>query len=122
LCELKKHVLPTDYPELDLRNMRVILIEGGGELMGMMQEKNRERAKEYLHDLGAEVWLNMHVIAYDGKTLQLKSASKDSPVTKSLESQSVIWTAGIKGVVPEGLPAEVINNRKRILVDDYCRV
>ena len=48
LCELKKHVLPNDYPELDFRKMRVILVENGGELLQMMCEDNRNKARKYL--------------------------------------------------------------------------
>jgi NADH dehydrogenase len=41
LCELKKHVLPNDYPELDLRKMRVILVENSAEILSAMSEINR---------------------------------------------------------------------------------
>ncbi len=47
VCELKRHVLPNDYPELDFRKMRVILVENGGEVLQMMSPANRNRAKRY---------------------------------------------------------------------------
>jgi NADH dehydrogenase len=115
MCELKKHVLPNDYPELDFRKMRVILIENGGELLQMMNKSNRDRAKKYLGELGCEVWLNTSVAKYDGMMAETKTG-------KQLRTLNLIWAAGIKGVIPEGLKPETINNRGRILVDEACKV
>ncbi|MFN8298713.1 MAG: NAD(P)/FAD-dependent oxidoreductase [Chitinophagales bacterium] len=115
LCELKKHVLPNDYPELDFRRMRVILAENGGEVLQMMNESNRNSAKKYLEELGCEVWLNTGVQSYDG----LEVKTRDG---KQLYTNNLVWTAGIKGAFFEGLATEVINSRGRILVDEECRV
>jgi NADH dehydrogenase len=115
LCELKKHVLPNDYPELDFRKTRVILIENSGELLQMMQEGNKKRAKKYLEELGCEIWLNTGVTKYDGLTAETKSG-------KQLHTLNLIWAAGIKGVIIDGLMSEAITSRGRILTDDYCRV
>jgi NADH dehydrogenase len=115
LCELKRHVLPNDYPELDFRKMRVILIENSGELLQMMDEDNRKRAKKYLEELGCEIWLNTGVTKYDGNTAGTSTG-------KELHTVNLVWAAGIKGVLPEGLKPESINKRGRILTDDYCKV
>ena len=115
LCELKKHVLPNDYPELDFRKMRVILVENGGELLQMMSEDNRNKARKYLEELGCEVWLNTSVSKYDGLTAETKTG-------KQLHTLNLVWAAGIKGVLVDGLKPENINNRGRILIDEYCKV
>lgn len=115
ICELKKHVLPHDYPELDFRKMRVILVENGAELLQSMCAANRSRSKEYLEELGCEVWLNTGISGYDGKLAQTKTG-------KQLHTLNLVWTAGIKGVIPNGIGAESINARGRILVDEYCKV
>ena len=46
LAEMKTHVLPKDYPELDFNLMQVYLVESGGELLGPMSEEARQKAKE----------------------------------------------------------------------------
>lgn len=115
LSELKRHVLPTDYPELDFRKMRVILIENSAELLQAMKPSNRERALEYLGELGAEVWLSTGVTSYDGTKINTNNG-------KELLTSSLIWAAGIKGEIVNGLDASVINNRKRIMIDEYCLV
>jgi len=115
LCELKKHVLPNDYPELDFRKMRVILIENGGELLQVMNETNRKRASTYLEELGCEVWLNTGVVKYDGTIAETKTG-------KQLHTSGLIWAAGIKAVLIDGLNKDSINARGRIIIDDYCKV
>ncbi len=115
LCELKKHVLPNDYPELDFRKMRVILIENSSELLQAMNETNRKRAAAYLEELGCEVWLNTGIIKYNGTVAETKTG-------KQLNTSNLIWAAGVKAVLIDGLRPEAISPRGRILIDDYCRV
>lgn len=115
LCELKKHVLPNDYPELDFRKMRVLLVENGGKLLQAMNDTNRKRAVTYLEELGCEVWLNTGVAKYDGTTVETRTG-------KQLHTNALIWAAGIKPVLINGLKPECINPRGRIIIDDYCCV
>ena len=115
LSELKKHVLPNDYPELDLKQMRVILVESGNELLQAFNQTNQQRAKTYLEELGAEVWLQKGVSKFDGRTIEFKDGEK-------LLSKNLIWGAGIKGVLIDGFDDTVINPRKRLLVNDYCQI
>ncbi len=115
ISELKRHVLPNDYPELDFRKMRVILVENGAEVLQAMNEANRLSAKQYLEELGCEVWLNTGLAKYDGTVAETKTG-------KQLRTLNLIWTAGIKGVVPQGLSAAAVNPRGRILVNDLCEV
>jgi NADH dehydrogenase len=115
ICELKRHVLPNDYPELDFRKMRVILVENGGDLLSTMYTGNRAKAKEYLEELGCEVWLNTSVVKYDGTIAETKNG-------KLLHTQNLVWTAGVKGVIIDGLEASCVNERGRMLIDEYCKV
>lgn len=115
LCELKRHVLPNDYPELDFRKMRVILAENGAELLAAMLPDNRKKARQYLEELGCEVWMETGVKSYDGTIAETRSG-------KQLYTRNLIWTAGIKGAIINGLNPETINARQRILVDEYCVV
>jgi len=115
ICELKKHVLPNDYPELDFRKMRVILVENGNDLLASMCADNRLKAKKYLEDLGCEVWLNTGVSKYDGAMAETKNG-------KQLRTLNLVWTAGVKGVIIDGLKEACVNQRKRIIVDEYCKV
>ena len=115
ICELKKHVLPNDYPELDFRKMRVILVENGPDLLASMCPENRNKAKQYLEELGAEVWLNTGLAKYNGMLAETKNG-------KQLRTLNLVWAAGVKGVIVDGLGVECVNQRGRIIIDEYCKV
>jgi NADH dehydrogenase len=80
-----------------------------------MNDTNRKRAVTYLEELGCEVWLNTGVAKYDGTTVETRTG-------KQLHTNALIWAAGIKPVLINGLKPECINPRGRIIIDDYCRV
>ncbi|MCT4624478.1 MAG: NAD(P)/FAD-dependent oxidoreductase [Schleiferiaceae bacterium] len=109
MAELKNHVLPNDYPDLDIRRMRILLLEGGDSLLKAMNKKAGSQAEEYLQKLGVEVWLNTFVNDYDGDTVTTNN--------KSLPAKTLIWAAGVTGNLLEGIPKESID-RGRILVND----
>ena len=44
LAELKKHVLPNDYPELDLKKMQIYLIEASDRLLNGMSDVSGQKA------------------------------------------------------------------------------
>lgn len=115
LGELKKHILPNDYPELDIRKMKVYLIEGSPRLLNGMSEQAGKKACKFLEQLDVKVWLNTGVKTYDGKTLELND-------TKSIGASTVIWAAGVMGHDIDGLPNEVIARGNRIKVDDFNKV
>jgi NADH dehydrogenase len=115
LAELKKNIFPQDYPELDLSQMDIHLIEGNDRLLASMSEASSEKAKKYLEEMGVKVRTSTRVNGYDGYTLELGDGSK-------LISRSVIWAAGVKGNPVQGLRPEVFSRSTRILVDEFNRV
>src|SRR3954471_23676530 len=52
LAEMKKYVLPKDYPEIDFIKMNIYLLEGGPRTLGTMSEKSSEDSCRYLEKLG----------------------------------------------------------------------
>lgn len=115
LAEMKKYVLPKDYPELDFSRMNIFLLEGSGKLLGTMSEKSSEQARHYLEKLGVTVRTQTLVKDYDGAAVTLGDGS-------SIASSIVIWAAGIKGNVPAGIKPEWVARGNRINVDPYCKV
>ena len=119
--ELKNHVLKSDYPELDLNKVNIYLIEGSPELLGAMSPQAQEKAKEFLKELGVTVYLEARVKGYDGKNLSLVDG-------RNIGSAAVIWSAGVKGVILDGLDtAEVVRgNRLKVneinLVNSYQNI
>lgn len=115
LSELKSHVFPRDYPELDIRNMDIHLVEAMPKLLNGMSEAASRKALEYLTKMGVEVHLNTAVKSYDGRKVVYNTGA--SHLTKTL-----IWAAGIKGSPIPGLPETSIGTGARYVVDQYNRV
>lgn len=115
LGELKRHVLPKDYPELDLKKMKIYLIENSPRVLATMSEKSSEKAKTYLEQLDVNVVLNTRVTAYDGRSVKCGSEEKYYAAT-------LIWAAGVMGVSIPGIPASAINGNGRVSVNESSLV
>lgn len=115
LAEMRKDVLPKDYPELDLKKMEIYLVESGAEVLGPMSKFAQEKGKEYLENMGIHLRLNTHAQRYeDGKVYYSE--------TEFIRTQNLIWAAGVNGAALDGLPEEVIARNKRVNVDTHNRV
>ncbi len=112
IAEMKKFVLPKDYPDLNFDAMQISLVEGSPAVLGGMSIHASEKALFYLKRLGINVMLNSKVVDYDGQVLTLGDGQQ-------IKTNTVIWAAGISGVVPEGLPADLVGRGRRIVVDEF---
>ncbi len=115
LSELRKHVFPQDYRELDFIKMDIHLIQSGPQLLKGMSEEAARKALEYLEKFGVKVWLNRRVKSYDGYTVTLDSG-------ETLISRTVIWAAGVSGALFKGIRPESILKGNRLQVDACNRV
>lgn len=115
LAEMRRTVLPKDYPELDFKMMDIYLIESGGELLGPMSVESQEHSLAYLQELGVNVRLNTRVKDFDGRIVTMNDGS-------TLRTNNLIWAAGVKANPLAGLPAEVLGRGGRVLVNRYNQV
>jgi len=115
LAEMKRHVLPKDFPQIDFGLMSINLYEAGPRLLGPMSESASAHVHRYLTQLGVNINLNSTVTGYDNRVLTLKDNS-------TFQTDSVIWTAGVKGAPPAGIPDELVLGNRRIEVDEYFRI
>lgn len=115
LADMKRFVLPKDYPELDFTQMNIYLLEGTGKTLGAMSKKSSEQSQKYLERLGVTVRTKTLIKDYDGKTALMQDGS-------AIETSTVIWAAGIKGNVPLGINKDLIARGNRIKTDRQCKV
>jgi NADH dehydrogenase len=115
LAEMKRFILPKDYPELDFSRMRVQLLEAAPVVLPGYAEQSSKRAEKYLKKLGVEVFTNTLVEDYDGETVRLKDA-------EALSTHTLIWAAGVRANSVEGLPEYVYGKNNRLIVDRYNQV
>lgn len=113
LAELKNHILPNDYPDLDIRRMNVHLVQSSERLLPGMSEKSGQKSKEYLENLGVHVWLNTRVLDYDGKLVDTNN--------KDLQATTLIWAAGVTGNLVDGFNEQQIING-RYIVNSFSQV
>ena len=115
LAEMKTNILPKDYPEMDFTRMSIHLVEMADKTLSTMSSNASSKSKEYLQQLGVNVLTGKQVKAYDGKVVTLSDGSV-------LPTVNLIWAAGVKGNMIEGLPAGHITPSLRIKVDRFNKV
>lgn len=110
LAEMKRCVLPKDYPELDFNQMSIYLLEGGERTLGAMSKASSDDSCIYLKKLGVTVMTKTVVKDYDGQQVWLANGN-------TIPSATVIWAAGIRGNVPAGVDPSLVARGNRIRVD-----
>jgi len=115
IADMRRFVFPKDYPELDFSKMKIYLLEGSPRTLAAMSEKSSRDSFEYLNKLNVIVKTGTVVRNYDGATVTMQNG-------ETIESSMVIWAAGIKGNVPEGIDKSIIVRGNRITVDRYNKV
>lgn len=115
IAELKAKILPKEYPDHDFSKIKITIIEGTPFVLGPMSEKARKYSRKYLEELGVNVLTERMVTDYDGRTLSLKDGM-------TIKTNLVVWSAGVIGNVPNGIPKEVVQRGARIAVDEYHKV
>ncbi len=117
LAEIKRNVLPVDYRELDANKMQVHLIEAAPRLLAAMSEISSTKAKLFLEQLEVKVQLNTSVQNYDAATGNLTLSSGEI-----LKTDTIIWSAGVKGKTIPGIPQELIVRGNRYQVNAFNQV
>ena len=116
LAEIKKGILPKDYPDLDTRLAQINLIQSGDKILKEMSPQASQKAEDFLEKLGVHVWKNVRVTGYDGKTVTTNSEL-------TFDAATVVWAAGVKGAAIKGLDSDQFVSRgNRILVNEFNQV
>jgi NADH:ubiquinone reductase (H+-translocating) len=115
LAEMKRHVLPKDYPELNFDLMQIYIVESGTELLGPMSKNAQVKSKEYLEQLGVNVMLGSRVSDFDGQYVYFADGSK-------IRTNNLVWAAGVKANSIEGINPSIIMRGGRIKVNEYNQV
>ncbi len=104
IAELKNHILPRDYRDLIPGDMQIYLLEGGERVLPSMSEHASKKAARFLNQLGVLVHCNTFVKAYDGKKVTTN-------LSLELQSETLIWAAGVTGAPVAGLKAQALIDR-----------
>lgn len=113
LAELKRYILPKDYPDLDIRRMQIHVVQGADRLLPGMSEKASADSESFLRKMGVNVWLGIRAQDYDGTTVYTDK--------ETFQAKTLIWTAGVKGAPTAGLNAAQTNGG-RVLVNEFNQI
>lgn len=114
MAEIKTNVLPYDYTEIDPNLMSINLVEAGPRVLAAMSEASSTAAAGFLTELGVNVLTTTAVQEFDGQTLKLSNGTL-------LETESVIWSAGVKGAIIDGIDPTSME-RNRYLTDVHSKI
>jgi NADH dehydrogenase len=89
LSELIRLVLVKDYPKLNIKDVRILLLEATDRLLPALPERLREAAGKTLWRKYVEVRFGATVADFDGRQVRLKSG-------EIIPAQTVIWAAGVR--------------------------
>jgi len=115
IAEMKKYVLPLDFPELDLSRMHIYLFEASSRLLSVMSGEASKSAYKYLENMGVIIKISTPVKNYDGSQLFTEDGV-------SFKAGTVIWTAGVKPVKISGLKQTSFLPGERLKIDQYNRL
>ncbi len=115
LAELKNHILPQDYPELDLNRMQIHIIDASSRLLPTMSEVSSQKAYDFLKKFDLNIWVDTKVVHYDGQALVLSNGKK-------IISKNVIWAAGVAGAALPGIDPKSLMRGNRIKVNEFNQV
>lgn len=101
IAELRNHIVPKDYPDLDPNEMNIHLLEGLDRVLPPMSEHASKKAHEMLEELGVKIHLNTMVENYDGHLVKTNTEL-------AIKTETFIWSAGVTGAPVEGLNASAL--------------
>ncbi|EGK01470.1 NAD(P)/FAD-dependent oxidoreductase [Dysgonomonas gadei] len=114
LADMKKSILPKDYPEIDFTKMEIHLVDASPRLLFAMSEQASEKAAETLKNRGVIIHQDISVKSYDKPFVELSDGT-------NIRTRNVLWVAGVKPNSLKGL-AETAYNRGRLVVNEYNQV
>ncbi len=115
LAEMKKHIIPKDYSDLNRDEIDIHLVHGDPKLLNTMSPQASAKAEVYLRELGVRLWMDKVVTDYDGQVVTIDDGS-------TIRTDKVIWAAGITGNKIEGLPAAALVRGNRLKVNGFNRL
>lgn len=115
LAEMRQHVLPQDYPDLDTSLFKIHLVQGGKRLLPAMSETASAAALKYLTQMGVDVQLKAYVHDYKQHEVILRDG-------RSFKSQTIIWVCGVTGRRINGIDDKFYGPGNRLIVDRFNKV
>ncbi len=113
--ELIDHVFRYDYPDIDVDQARVILVEGADRLLPSFRPRQSRKAQHKLERMGVEVLLSTQVSAVTDGGVVLDSGEE-------IETNTLVWAAGVKANPLLDSLGFATGRGGRAVVDEFLQV
>jgi NADH dehydrogenase len=114
VAEISRHALASDFRAIDPESARVILIEGGPQILAAYPEDLSGFARKALEKLGVSVWTGSVVTGVEEGRVHVGA--------ETIEAGTILWAAGI-AASPLGASLGVpLDRAGRVLVQDDLTV
>ncbi|TLP70606.1 NAD(P)/FAD-dependent oxidoreductase [Maribacter sp. ACAM166] len=115
IAEMRNRKLKSIYPELTNEALNIYLVDGGDSVLGPMSKKAQKYSQKSLEKMGIKILLNTFVTDYKDDKVFFKGG-------QTIETKTLIWTAGVTAMKFNGIPEEYYASGNRIKVDAYNKL
>ncbi len=115
LAEMKRYVLPKDYPDMDNNLLHIYLLEATDRLLAGMSSESSVKSAEFLRSMGVKVCLGKKVLDYQDHKVILEDGTE-------IPTRTFIWVSGVCANAIGNLPDSVYGRGRRLKVDAYNHV
>lgn len=115
LAEMRRYVIPYDYPDMDSSLMHIYLIEAGDRLLAGLSQESSQKAYEFLKSMGVDIQFGKMVTDYRDHKVIMKDGTE-------IPTRTFLWVSGIRANAMPGIDESHMGRGFRFKVDEYDRI
>lgn len=115
LAEMRRYVIPYDYPDMDSSLMHIYLIEAGDRLLAGLSQESSQKAYEFLKSMGVDIQFGKMVTDYRDHKVIMKDGTE-------IHTRTFLWVSGIRANAMPGIDESHMGRGFRFKVDEYNRI
>ena len=115
LSEMKRYVIPYDYPDMDSSLMHIYLIEAGDRLLAGLSQESSQKAYDFLKSMGVDIQFGKMVTDYRDHKVVMKDGTE-------IPTRTFLWVSGIRANAMPGIDESHMGRGFRFKVDEYNRI
>ena len=115
LAEMRRYVIPYDYPDMDSSLMHIYLIEAGDRLLAGLSQESSQKAYEFLKNMGVDIQFGKMVTDYRDHKVVMKDGTE-------IPTRTFLWVSGIRANAMPGIDESHMGRGFRFKVDEYNRI
>ena len=115
LAEMRRYVIPYDYPDMDSSLMHIYLIEAGDRLLAGLSQESSQKAYEFLKSMGVDIQFGKMVTDYRDHKVVMKDGTE-------IPTRTFLWVSGIRANAMPGIDESHMGRGFRFKVDEYNRI